>query len=361
VKDRHLSLAIIGAGNIATRHLANLEFMGGSRVVGVCDIDPSRAEDMARRAGAASYVDFAEMFRREAELDAVVLCTPPSVRRAVFELAAERRVSVFCEKPPADTLDEAHRISRLVRDKGLISSVGFYMRYSPAVDRFRELTEGRPVNVVFSTFMGSAALTGGLDDWFFIKERSGGHIIDQAIHHIDLIRFVAGEISKVQTFGNNVICPKTERFTIEDTTCTNMRFTSGASGLHIHSWASPRSMSDLVIVGGDFSLSLSPHSPPRVHGTLGRPGGKQEAIDETFPQGPPMGRSGQVPKDRRPEDPPDPPHYEEMKVFLDAVRRGDDRQIRSSYADAVKSLSVVLAMNQSIESGGVEAVEGGVS
>ncbi|MBV7331061.1 Gfo/Idh/MocA family oxidoreductase [Chloroflexi bacterium TSY] len=352
-----LTVALIGAGNIANRHLANLEYLNNNRVTAICDIDEARAQQFASRVGASVYTDFTNMFERESGLDAVILCTPPTIRKEIFELAVAHEVAIYCEKPPANTVEEARKIADLVRNSHMICSVGFHMRYSPAVDRFRALTAGRAINIVQSSFLSTAALTRSLEPWFFIQEKSGGHIMDQAIHVIDLLRYVVGDISHVQTFGNNVLCPKADDFTIEDTTCTNLRFVHGASGSHIHSWATSRGGAEIRIMGGDFSLSLQAHSPPKVEGWLGAPGREQEAVDEIFAQGPAMGRIGQIPENRGPNDPPDPPHCGGLEVFLDAVRTGDASQIRSPYEDAVTSLAVVLAMNRSIESGQVEAIE----
>ena len=136
-----LVLGIIGAGNIATRHLANLEFLGRNRVVGLCDLDLEKAKELSARCGAKPYANFEEMFDREPGLDAVVICTPPTVRRSIFELAIERGIGIYCEKPPTDTLEEAKHIALIVDGSGIICSVGFHMRYSPSVDRFRELME----------------------------------------------------------------------------------------------------------------------------------------------------------------------------------------------------------------------------
>ena len=74
-----LQVGITGAGNIATRHLANLAFLGGNRVVGICDLDLDRAGELADQYGATPYGNFEAMFMRES-LDAVVICTPPMVR-----------------------------------------------------------------------------------------------------------------------------------------------------------------------------------------------------------------------------------------------------------------------------------------
>jgi predicted dehydrogenase len=145
-------------------------------------------------------------------------------------------------------------------------------------------------------------------------------------------------------------------FTIEDTTCTNIRFAKGASGSHIHSWSVPRGMNDLTITGADFSLSLRAHSPPKVSGKMGGFKETPDSVNEIFPQGPPMGRGGKIADERGPDDPPDPPHCGSLGAFLQAVRTGDKSLIRSPYRDAVRSLATVLAMNRSIDTGQVEEV-----
>jgi predicted dehydrogenase len=115
-------------------------------------------------------------------------------------------------------------------------------------------------------------------------------------------------------------------------------------------------MQDLTLFGADFQLSLSA-IPPRVTGRIGGGSVKTEAVDKTFPQGPGMGRSGQVHPSRKPEDPPDPPHHDEMKVFLDAVRTGATAQIRSPFADAAQTVAVVDAVMRSVQTGQVVKVE----
>ncbi|MEZ4736082.1 MAG: Gfo/Idh/MocA family oxidoreductase [Caldilineaceae bacterium] len=59
----------------------------------------------------------ADKVAQEPQLDALILCTPPTVRRALA-LAAEHKLAVYCEKPPANTLDEAHKIAQIVQESG---------------------------------------------------------------------------------------------------------------------------------------------------------------------------------------------------------------------------------------------------
>ena len=70
-----LVLGMIGAGNIATRHLANLEFLGRNRIVGLCDLDLDKAKELSGRCGAKPYTNFEEMFDREPELISSSLST----------------------------------------------------------------------------------------------------------------------------------------------------------------------------------------------------------------------------------------------------------------------------------------------
>ncbi len=351
-----LRVGLAGAGNIARRHLENLRFLGGNKVVGICDLDLLRAQELAGMVGAQAYRTVDDLFANGERSDAVVICTPPTIRRQIIEQAATRGIGVYCEKPPAATVAEGLRVAEIIERHNLICSVGFHMRYSPAVDRFRELTKDRTANIVQSMAASPAALLNSLEPWFFLHEKSGGHLMDQAIHTIDLMRYVVDEITEVHTFGNNVLRPKSDDFTIADTTVSNIRFAQGASGSHIHSWAAPKGRSEMLIMGGDFALSLQSHSAPYVRGFLGRPGSEQTPVDETFVQGPPMGRSGKISPLRKAEDPPDPPHCGAMEAFLEAVKSGQQSMIRSSYLDGLRSLAVVLGMNRSVETGQVETI-----
>jgi predicted dehydrogenase len=109
-------------------------------------------------------------------------------------------------------------------------------RYMPAVDRVRELLDGQRVIHVNSEYFCPALTKWKLADWFRLKEKSGGPVIDQAIHLFDLVRYLAGEITEVMAFETNVVRPKDDACTIEDSSSTILRFENGATGAHLQSW-----------------------------------------------------------------------------------------------------------------------------
>jgi len=350
-----LAIGLIGAGNIATRHLANLDFIGGNRVAGIADMNLDLAKEKADPVGATAYADWEEMFEKE-NLDGVLLCTPPILRKAVFEAAVDKKIAVFCEKPPAKDVAEAREITKIVEDSGIICSVGFNCRYAPSVDKCKDLIGSRPINIARAAVISPAALPGPgrLEDWFFLKEKGGG-LFDVMIHTLDLIRYVAGPVETVQAFGTNSIIPKSKDFTIEETMSINMLFESGGTASVVSTWCCAQGTSDLTFFGKEFQITLRP-IPPGLKGRIGAKGEKAKNCDEEFPQGPAMGRSGEIHPDRKPEDPPDPPHCEEVKVFLEAIRTGSLGKVRSPFADAAGTMALVDAITRSIESGQVEKV-----
>lgn len=323
-----LRLGAIGTGGIFGAHANNIAKIGGAKFVAVCDVSQPNREKWSSQLQATPYSDIAEMLAKEDNLDALIVCTPPTVRLQVVEAAAARKTPIFFEKPPAFKLDDAKSIVKISKKAKMPVVVGFMYRYLPSVIRLKELIGDRPINLVQTSFFCPGATDWKLPGWFYIKERSGGHILDQAVHVMDLIRHIAGDITSVYTLGNNLIRPKAEDFTIEDSSSTTFRFATGASGTHIHSWTHKEFTGFMTIVGKEFRLTL--HLDNKITGFV-----EGTKIDETHP-GAPDGCSH---------------HYFEMVEFFNQVRSKNFSKAHSPYRDAAKSLETVLAMNESIIKG----------
>ena len=328
-----LKLAAIGVGGIWNMHARNLEAIGGAEVVAVCDLDEANRSKWAQSLGAEGYDSIDALLQDQPALDGIIACTPPTVRRQVIEAAAQRGLPVLVEKPPAFTLEDARGIVASLRQTPTPVMVGFMYRYLAAVDRVRELLAGRVINQVQSRFLCPAVTKWKLPGWMLIKERSGGHVLDQAVHVMDLIRYLTGDLNRVYTVGTNVIRPKRDDFTIEDSSSTVMHFDSGATGTHVHSWGHSAFSGVITWLGEDFRITLD--LDEGVSGFVG-----DQPIDETH-RAQPEGCSH---------------HQPQMQAFLRIVREGqaaaDDPDIlRTPYDDAAKSLATVLAMNESIERG----------
>ena len=324
-----VNVGFVGVGGIAQRHIRSLEQLGGNRMVAFCDAVAERAAEAAAKHGGTAYTDMERMLEAEAEaLDAVFLCTPPFVRAEPIEAIAGRGIAVFSEKPPAFDLSQGRRALAAIRASGVISNVGFMYRWMEIVTRARDLMEGRRLSAVRSVFLNGPAVELHLPGWFYLQERSGGPLLDQAIHLLDLHRFFAGEVTSVYALGNNRIQPKSDTFTIEDTHTLSLTFASGVIGSHTHSWTCRPGRAEVELISDEARLDIDLFAN-RLWGVVD---GKD--IDFT---------------------PGDDCYVTEVQHFLAAVEQGDPGRMRSPYADGLRTATVTWAALESVAAGAVRA------
>lgn len=323
-----IKLGIIGTGGIAQNHMRNVHNLGAERVrfVAYCDVVLEKAEAAAKQYGGTAYADFTEMLDKES-LDAVFICTPPFVRVEPIVAAADRRLPIFCEKPPAFDAEAGGKALNAIERAGVVSSVGFMYRWLKIVDRAKSLLEGRRIIAIRSNFLNPPALDLKLPGWFYQKERSGGPLMDQAIHMLDLQRYFAGEATSVHALGNNQIRAKSDTFTIEETCTLNIQYDSGVIGTHTHSWVSRHVTVEFEIISDEAHLVLSLHNN-RLTGTI-------DGAEIQYAPG-------------------DVSAVTEVDGFLKALETGDSSLIRSPFRDGLGTCAVTWAGLASIEKGNVE-------
>ncbi len=317
-------IGFIGMGGIAQRHLESLNDNPDAELVAYCDIELEKAEQAVQQYGGNAYDDFAAMLERE-ELDGVVICTPPFAHGDIELAACEKGLHMLIEKPVTLNVAMARPILEAVEAAGIITVVAYKYRWDDHVNKAREMLQGQTIGLVFGNFWGR---TPGVA-WWRIKEQSGGQNVEQTTHIFDMARFLAGEITRVQAFGTlqimNSVYPD---FDVWDATAANLEFANGAVGTISSTCLSQHwGQSSLRVLGHDIMVNV-------VGDTLSwaSEDGEGEYTKQVDGYG------------------------EEARVFVEAVMTGNRIQIRSDYADAVRSLAVTEATNRSIENGG-EVVE----
>ena len=183
----------VGTGFIAGRHLAALSAMPDVEVVAVADPDVGRAQDVAARYGARAHADGLALLDAE-ELDAVWLCVPPFAHGALEHEAVARGLPFFVEKPLAVDLPTAVRIDAAVRERGLLTCVGYHWRSLSVVAQAREALGSSPVQLVTGSWLDSTPAA----PWWGRRTGSGGQLIEQTTHLVDLARLLVGEVATVQ-------------------------------------------------------------------------------------------------------------------------------------------------------------------
>ena len=232
-------IALIGCGIISESHLRG---MAANRprceLTAVCDTDRQKAQNAADKwheicpeaPSPAITTDYAELLANS-EIDAFDLCLPHHLHRRMTIAALEAGKHVLCEKPLALTPEDCDAMAQNAEKTGKVLMHGENMRTSPnAVTAAQLVKDGRVGTIVGvqSTYAHwqSVALNYG---WRTEADKSGGgHLIDGAIHFVDVIRHVCGDISHVHamtaTFRPELGAE------VEDTAVVNFRFAAGHLG-----------------------------------------------------------------------------------------------------------------------------------
>lgn len=224
--DRRLRVGIVGAGGVGTRHARVLGGFDDVAVTAVADAEPERAAALAARSGARPYRSATEMAAHE-PLDALYACVPPFAHGEPESVAAQRGLPLFVEKPLAADWRTAADIAALVRSAGLVTGTGYHWRCLDTVaEARRRLGDGAPghVGLVAARWLDTVPPPA----WWARRDGSGGQLVEQATHVIDLARFLAGEVAQVFALG--VRSGRCADGDIDETSTAVLRFASGAVG-----------------------------------------------------------------------------------------------------------------------------------
>jgi len=195
-------IGIIGAGLQARRRLAPIVENPRFRVAAIVDRDVEKARKLAAPIGAAANADWRAVVTDPA-IDAVLVLTYPDSHAEISIAALDAGKHVLCEKPLTRTEDEARALVAAARRTGRTLKCGFNHRHHPAILEARRLFDagviGKPV--FGRARYGIGGRQGIEREWrsdpAFV---SGGQLMEQGIHVVDLFRWFLGPIARVTGF-----------------------------------------------------------------------------------------------------------------------------------------------------------------
>ncbi|NOZ23720.1 MAG: Gfo/Idh/MocA family oxidoreductase [Planctomycetes bacterium] len=310
-------IGCIGCGGNAKGHMRGLGNVEDAQLVAVCDLVKDLAEAAAGEFNARPYTNMNEMLDKEG-LDAVYISIPVHTHGAPEMAAIERGLPFLVEKPVARTMETAREIEKAVADKDIQTAVGYQLRYTHGANLARELLDGKTIGMAVAKYWCG---TGRGNKWTQQFEKSGGQILEQATHTIDMLRNLVGDVEEVYNVAANRVlgdidCP--------DVNSLTMKFANGAVGSMSTCWhLDPKDWSNANVVDVLFDAN-----------TLHFAGGKISVTPEI--EG--------VDLEPKPAQTID-------AAFVRAVKTKDFSGIKSPYADAVKTMAVSIAAIQSAETG----------
>ena len=247
-------VGIAGYGIVGRRRQACIANNPRLQSVAACDRNPDAGIDLPD--GATFHETYGELL--EQDLDGVFVCMSNDMAAEVTAAALGRGLHVFCEKPPARTMEELEQVLIMERMKpDLRLMYGFNHRYHEAVEDALGIVRSGELGAVVSlrgVYGKSQLVTFDQPDWRTKRSIAGGGVLlDQGIHLVDLLRLFGGEFDQVESVVSNAFW----EFDVEDNAYALMRSNTGVVAM-LHSSATQwrhRFSLDITLERGSVDLA----------------------------------------------------------------------------------------------------------
>lgn len=334
-----LRVGLVGIGFMGRGHLncyKRLETEGAPvKLVAVCDADPSHLEgrdiitgnlgvgNSVDMSGYSKYTDYNEMLARE-NLDYVDIAVPTYLHAGAAVAAMKAGCHVLCEKPMARSLEQCEEMIATSRATGRKLMTAHCLRFWPAYEVLKDYVDSGKFGLVVSAnfYRGGGTPRWSWENWLLSSEKSGGCLLDQHVHDVDMINWLFGPPDAVSTSGMNVV-PGSGY----DAVSTRYLYSDGKVVSAEDDWT----------INGGYGFDMT-YRVNFKSGSLHFSRGKvmaYPAVGEGF----------------EPELPGDDGYYREICYFIDCIR--NDRRIEICSPESTRdTIAIALAEQESADKGG---------
>ncbi|MCU0850990.1 MAG: Gfo/Idh/MocA family oxidoreductase [Candidatus Thermoplasmatota archaeon] len=220
-----LQIGVIGLGSMGKNHARVCSEINTIRLAGISDIDITTVNALSDRFHTKSYQNHKEMLQ---EIDAAIIATPTNTHYKIAMDLLDQGKHVLVEKPICETVQKADEMVKKAKKEDLILAVGHIERYNPVVRFIKESLDSKKLGELISLASKRVSSFPG-------RIKDVGVVFDFGIHDIDVMRYIAGEVTSVYaragSFNKNI--------THEDHANLIVNFESGVSGTIEVNWLTP--------------------------------------------------------------------------------------------------------------------------
>jgi predicted dehydrogenase len=245
-------IAFIGAGRVTKHHINILKkFNKFFKIIAICDLIESKCDEIINENKSLKikkYKDYNKMIT-ECEVDLVAILTPSGMHyEHALDIIKKHKTDLILEKPPTLRVKNLEYIYNLSKSKRINIFPVFQNRYNKAVKFLKKsISQGSlgKINICSVRVRWCRPQRYyDMSDWRGTFSHDGGALTNQGIHHIDLLRYLNGEVKSVKAIMRTL----GSKIEVEDTALANLTFKNGSVGtLEITTAARP----------DDFEASIS--------------------------------------------------------------------------------------------------------
>jgi UDP-N-acetyl-2-amino-2-deoxyglucuronate dehydrogenase len=226
-----INFAIVGCGHIAVKHIEAIENISDAKLVALCDTNKERLNEFQTNYGIDGYLSIDEMLEKQMDINVVSICTPSGLHAPLAVKVAMAKKHVIVEKPISLTLTDADAIINACNENGVKLSVVHPNRFRPAVIELKKAMDdglfGKLSHANATVRWNRNQAYYDQAPWRGTKEMDGGVLMNQAIHNLDLLLWLMGEVEEVQAYA----ATRLRNIEADDITVATLKFKNGALGL----------------------------------------------------------------------------------------------------------------------------------
>ncbi len=221
---------VIGCGSIGKRHIGNLIALNEKDIIAF-DIKPDRLQEVKSRFGIDVLDNLADAWSFCP--DVAVITAPTSMHVSLAITAADHGCHMFIEKPLSHNPDSLEELLDIAKRKKLVTLVGCNMRFHPGLKQIKKMIDEGTIGRIIAMRIEFGQYLPDWHPWEDYRQgysacaELGGGIILDAIHELDYIRWMLGEIDTVACISGKL---SDLEINTEDTAAILLHFSSGAIG-----------------------------------------------------------------------------------------------------------------------------------
>ena len=229
---KKVNIGIVGCGRVFNHYIKifNKRKKKDFKIIVICDKKKNLASKVSRMLKCEALTNYSSMIKSyKGKLDLIIILTPSGLHFKHSELALKNKFNVLCEKPATMLPNDALKLDKLAKKNKVMFGIAFQNRFNKSVVALKKLYQNGKfgkILIVNVRLLWSRNQAYYNDQWHGKWKMDGGVTNQQAIHHIDVARWIFGPISRVNSIMTNQI----NKLQAEDTNNSIVKYKNGATG-----------------------------------------------------------------------------------------------------------------------------------